>query len=144
MIFFVFSQTKYFYKSVLDHYKVVIVVKEYKNAPPPKRPFKVSWFESATANQLVHHRLDVIPASRMCKHFNQLATLGNFIISHSNVLLIYLFYRCWFVIPECFLFSITHDFPPLDVFQFVFSAVCTKVYGFPERQHSFSFKSRSS
>lgn len=43
---------------------------------PPVRPYKVSWFPNSINNKLVHHRLDLLPPPNLCRHLNQVATIG--------------------------------------------------------------------
>ncbi|XP_017769692.1 PREDICTED: VWFA and cache domain-containing protein 1 [Nicrophorus vespilloides] len=93
----------YHWRRVSNIYVICIVVKE--NVMPPKRPYKVNWFP--TTNQLVHHRLDIIPTSTLCRHFNQLATM--------DAGTLYLSASC-FQSPTTYIYSSTSSsFSPLTV-----------------------------
>ncbi|KAB0801153.1 hypothetical protein PPYR_05507 [Photinus pyralis] len=74
---------RFIWKRVLNWYVVVIVVNE--TEATPIRPYKVSWFPSTVTSKLVHHRLDIIPGTNLCKHLNQIATLdaGSLYLSSS-------------------------------------------------------------
>lgn len=69
-------QLRYTWKNVMDWYVVCIVVSE--SDSPPRRPYKVTWFPSSVSSKLLHHRLDILPGTNLCKHLNQVATLGKF------------------------------------------------------------------
>ncbi|KAF5289595.1 hypothetical protein FQA39_LY15042 [Lamprigera yunnana] len=64
---------RYLWRRVKNWYVIGIVVNDTELAPV--RPFKVSWFPTTISSKLVHHRLDILPATNLCKHLNQITTL---------------------------------------------------------------------
>lgn len=64
---------KYVWHRVLHWYIVCIVVKESEKIP--KRPQKTIFEESSSHYNLLHHRLDLLPAPTLCRHLNQISTL---------------------------------------------------------------------
>lgn len=64
------------WRRVLKWYIVCIVIKD--SDVIPKRIQTTYFADISTHYNLLHHRLDILPPSSLCRHLNQISTLGKF------------------------------------------------------------------